>query len=105
MAVLKIKETMMKKFLLLLVIVACTAQTDKPMYVVEHVDFEHRIYHVRLRDDLVSGSDGACHTAGIIINFILERDPAWKVWVTNDWVPSKYNPIDLDWSRELAKGY
>lgn len=91
--------------LAMLLLTSCGVQSSKPMYIIEHVDFEHRIYHVHLRDDLVSGSDGACQTAGIVINFLLERDPAWKIWITNDWVPSKLNPIDLDWSRKLAKGY
>lgn len=96
----------MKKLLVFcMLIVACTSQYDEPMYEVEKVDFVHRMYHVRLRSDLVTGSDGANRTAGIVINFLLERDPAWTVWVTNDWVPSRYNPIDLEYSRVLARGY
>ena len=96
----------MKYFIILVLLLgACTFQRPDPMYVVEKIDYVHHVYHVRLRDDLVSGSGGASLAAGVVINFILERDPAWRVYITNDWVPSKLNPVDLDWSRELAKGY
>ena len=94
----------MKALLIATLLLASCTVVDQPMYVVERVDYEHRIYHVKLRSDLVEGSDGANRTAGIVINFLLERDPAWRVWITNDWVPSRYNPIDLEQSRTLITG-
>jgi hypothetical protein len=90
---------------LLLFIVILTACGQSQLYTVEKIDRDNKIYHVRLIDSLVGGSDGACQSAGIVINSILEKNPEWKVYVTNSWVPSKYNPIDLAWSRELKEGY
>jgi hypothetical protein len=90
--------------LVFLVLVACCGQTTQ-LYVIEHVDYTNKIYHVRLHESLVTGADGACHIAGIVINFILEKNPEWKVYVLNSWVPSKHNPINLKWSRRLAEGY
>ena len=86
---------------LILILSACV----QPLYTVEMVDRDNKIYHIRLSDSLVDGSDGACQSAGIVINRILEDNPEWRVFITNNWVPSKYNPIDLAWSRELREGY
>ncbi len=67
---------------------------------------KEKIAHVKLHPILVSGSDGACQGAGMTILTIIEvLGKDWKVFVTNDWVPSKYNPIDHKWAQTLADGY
>jgi hypothetical protein len=74
-------------------------------YSIVDVDEEENLLYIELSEQLVSGSDGSCQVAGQIINDILEQNPEWKIYVTNEWVPSKHNPIDLAWSRVLAEGY
>lgn len=73
---------------------------------IEHVDYETDIVYVKLHPALVTGSDGACQVAGMVILTIIETiGTNWQVHITNDWVPSKKNPIDYQWAKELAKGY
>lgn len=70
------------------------------------VDFEDKIAYVRLNEVLTSGSDGACQAAGMTIQYIIEElGTEWRVYVVNDWVPSKKNPIDHEWAKKLAEGY
>jgi hypothetical protein len=92
----------MRYLLVFAFVIACS----QPLYKIEKIDRGGKTLYVRLSDKLVSGSDGACQSAGIVINSIIEdKGEDWKVFVTNDWVPSKRNPIDIGWSRELKKGY
>lgn len=61
---------------------------------------ERNLISIKLHDSLVEGSDGACYEAAKVINSLCEQ--GFTVWVDNDWVPSKKNPIDLAWSRVLV---
>ena len=70
------------------------------------IDHKNKIVYVQLSELLVTGSDGACQGAGMVVLAILENlEPGWKVYVTNEWVPSRKNPIDIEWARYLAEGY
>ncbi|HUS89228.1 MAG TPA: hypothetical protein VMW91_07670 [Desulfosporosinus sp.] len=72
----------------------------------EKVDYENKIVFVKLHEQLTTGSDGACQAAGMTILKILETLPEnWRVHVTNEWVPSRENPIDIEWAKKLAEGY
>ena len=75
-------------------------------FTLEDMDIDEQIFYIKLGDSLMNGSDGSCQYAGVIMNEILEENPEWKIFITNEgWVPSKKNPVDLQWSRVLAEGY
>jgi hypothetical protein len=79
---------------------------DEPGARITRSDKLNKIAYVELHPMLISGSDGACQTAGIVILDILEHLPdEWQVHITNEWVPSRYNPIDKKWAKTLAQGY
>jgi hypothetical protein len=88
------------------VIFGAIVNKDEPPATLTSYNHKDKIVYVQLHEMLVSGSDGACQGAGMVILAIIETmGPEWKVHVTNDWVPSKYNPIDYTWARKLAEGY
>lgn len=71
-----------------------------------NVDWHSKTLFIELDPALTIGSDGACQAAGALILNILEELPeGWNVYVTNDWVPSAQNPINIAWARVLAEGY
>jgi len=75
-------------------------------FTLESVDIETQTFYVRLGAPLMNGSDGSCQYAGVIMNEILEENPEWVIFITNEgWVPTKHNPVNLEWSRVLAQGY
>lgn len=70
------------------------------------VNPDYKTMFVKVDDYFTKGDDGACQSFGALINNMLEQMPeGWQIYVTNKWVPSKKNPIDLGWSRTLAEGY
>ena len=70
------------------------------------VNYRTKILYVRVDNAFTNGSDGACESFGVLMNNMLEDMPeGWGIFVTNEFVPSSKNPIDLGWSRTLAKGY
>lgn len=67
---------------------------------IDNADYDTGILHIYLHESLVTGTDQASYAAALIINQICET--GWKVHIMNDWVPSRKNPIDLEWSRILV---
>ena len=77
-----------------------------PIVRFEAYDVDKRIVYVELNDQFTTGSDGACQGAGMVILHILKELPkGWRVHVTNEWVPSRKNPIDIEWAKHLSEGY
>lgn len=84
----------------------CNLLKTEPLANFQKVDYENKIVFVKLHKQLTTGSDGACQAAGMTILAILETLPEnWRVHVTNEWVPSRENPIDIEWAKKLAEGY
>ena len=70
---------------------------------IRRINAHTKVLSVELDRALTSGSDGACQAAGQVILHMLEQMPeGWAIYVTNEWVPSAKNPIDLGWARVLA---
>jgi hypothetical protein len=96
------------KYIWLFVIIAfgalvyqTTIDTSKIKY-----DTNDKIAYLYLDSQYTNGSDGACQGAGMLILQTLNNLPdGWKVYITNDWVPSSVNPIDKEWAKILAQGY
>jgi len=81
-------------------------KTQQTLSTFQKVDFENKIVFVKLNEQLTTGSDEACQAAGMTILTILETLPeGWRIHITNKWVPSRENPIDLEWAKKLAEGY
>ena len=60
------------------------------------------------KDHLFSaGTDGACMAFGMMCKKLLDiYNDGWLLTVESDgFIPSAKMPIDLEWAKELAKGY
>lgn len=69
----------------------------------ERLDAERHYMEIRLNEFLVSGSDAACAVASELLYQLSSLgDGKFIVKVTNDWVPSAVNPMDVGWARKLA---
>jgi len=76
----------------------------KTPFVVEKIDLYSKMVWVSVHSYFVEGSDSACEDFGQLMYKILTVLPNnWRVFVTNEWVPSKYNPINLEWSKKLKE--
>lgn len=70
------------------------------------VNPDYKTMFIKVDNYFTNGSDGACESFGALVNNILSELPdGWQLYIMNDWVPSARNPIDLEWSKELAEGY
>lgn len=70
------------------------------------VNWHTKVLYVKVSEQLTLGDDGSCAAFGMVMLNMLEQMPdGWAIYVTNSWIPSKHNPIDLKWARVLAKGY
>ena len=73
---------------------------------IKGVNPKTKVVRIHVNDYFTRGDDGSCQAFGTLVNNILEEMPeGWGIFVTNEFVPSSKNPIDLGWSRTLAKGY
>ena len=69
----------------------------------EHLDAERHYMQVRLSGFLTSGTDAACAAASDLLYQLCSLEEGrFIVKVTNDWVPSTVNPMDVVWARRLA---
>jgi len=83
-----------------LVSVCLSSRTASPVEIVE-INYDSRLIAIKLHESLTTGTDSACYASALIINAFCEN--GWKVYVTNDWVPSNVNPISLEHSRILVE--
>ncbi|MGW8180036.1 MAG: hypothetical protein ACWGQW_14935 [bacterium] len=73
---------------------------------IEGVNPDKKILFVQVDSYFTGGSDGACESFGwLMVNMLDEMPAGWKIFVTNEWVPSKENPISKEWAAVLAEGY
>lgn len=76
-----------------------------PFYV-ERVNNNTKVMYIKFDSAFTRGDDGSCQAFGaLVFNMLSVLPGGWAIYVTNDWVPSKKNPIDLAWAEELAEGY
>ena len=85
----------------LITISKITPPSIQPGVTIIKTDYKSKTIYIKLHPLLTTGSDEACYAAALIINAICEQ--GWKVYVTNNWVPSAKNPINLEQSRKLIK--
>lgn len=63
-----------------------------------------RMLTISIRGPMVTGTDAGCEYFSHLIKILFEIDKGINVKVEGEWIPSRMNPIDYEWSKKLTEG-
>jgi hypothetical protein len=66
-------------------------------------DYESNIIKIEIYGNLTSGSDTACQEASYLFHSLTNNLVEAQLEVTGDWVPSRKNPMDREWTQYLIQ--
>ena len=76
---------------------------DQLKHIQHHwINHDSRLVTVLIDETLATGTDGACETAAQIFHAITSQGYRLHVLSPNGFVPSAMNPMDAQWTAQLA---
>ena len=90
--------------------VECQSIADNYGVLLKMWSWPNKTIHIHIPENHLfeTGTDGACQYFGeMCVKFLDIYNDGWLLTVTTDgnFIPSAKMPIDLEWAKELAKGY